>query len=517
MPQLGSVLRWLQHEVAQSGHVICKWHASPYYTMGEMARILAHVNHPIAQALALYAAEYLLSKQKQDGSWGINGSTIEETGYSVLGLASVYDNLHADKDRHHSSFLHTIHNTLKAADAILQESCSYPSLWIGKSLYCVKPLVPILQNVAAARIQQVEEKHADIAPASARGQRRRTTDPMAAARKQLENVFHDYAVLQRAHEVLQKCRPEEYLARTEQLFAAWSQPLAIMWNAELLILHLLMVGIDPLFETCTTEHELQRIADELTTVGRFNNAMLYLLSLPETEKMTLEDAVKVHLAFITAAGYRRLQVYFGRDLADKWFRTWQRLLSLHNHQQVEQCAAALSPDRYRPALILDLGEAVEVYLDSFQHTGGLAVAVIGAFPFSQYASNDLLSGLLELAGELQALFRVVQDMNIDTSEVLNVATFVLGHERAITIAEAGQLLRGDSNTRRGLESRLKDEQVSYFVKAEYTISAIIDRYQIDKVRKILTEFSKVLLAIAHKLSETKAAGTGTGTGAKPGV
>jgi hypothetical protein len=276
---------------------------------------------------------------------------------------------------------------------------------------------------------------------------------------------------------------------------------------------MLMVGIDPLFETCDSERELERIADELSAIGRFNNAMLYLLSLPEADEMSLEEAIKVHLAFTTAAGYRRLQVFWGRDLADRWFRVWQRLVSVHNQQQVEQCATALSPDRYRPALILDMGEAVQVYLDSFQHTGGLAIAVIGAFPFSNFASNDLLSGLLELAGELDTLFRVVQDVNIDTSEVLNLGTFTLAHERGITVGEAARILRREKNVLIELENRLKHEEASYFARADTTVSTIIDKYRDPRVSKILTDFSKVLLVIAHKLSGTQAAGTGAGKSA----
>jgi hypothetical protein len=313
-------------------------------------------------------------------------------------------------------------------------------------------------------------------------------------------VFQHYPLLQKACEVVQRTRSEEYLSRTERFFSSWAQPLAIEWSAELVILNMLILGTDAVFENCPTERELERVADALSAIGRFNNAMLYLLSLPETETMNVEDAAKIHLAFTTAAGYRRLQVFCGHELADRWFKVWWRLISVHNQQQVEQCAAVLSPDRYRPALFLELSDAVQVYLDLFQHTGGLSVAVLGAFPFSEFASDELLSGLVELTNEMEALFRVVQDVNIDLNEVLNLGTFVLAHERGVTISEAWQSLRKDNRLLSELEGRLRVEEISYFARADHAISRIADKYKDEKVRRTLADFSKVLIAIARKLS-----------------
>ena len=146
--QSNAVLDWLQHEIVERGNDTCKWHVSPMYTIGELARVMARIEHPLAHELARYAADYLLERQKADGGWGINGSTVEETGYATLGLAAVAECL--DGDWH-------IHQALtNAAAYCASASITYDQLWIGKSLYCVEPLVPVLKAVAIQRVQQLQ-------------------------------------------------------------------------------------------------------------------------------------------------------------------------------------------------------------------------------------------------------------------------------------------------------------------------------------------------------------------------
>lgn len=155
--RLDAVLGWLAEQVAQSKELICKWHVSPSYTIGELARVLAHIDHAMSQLLFLHATRCLLDTQRSDGGWGTGGSTIEETGYAVLGLTAVYDRLaRVDTLNGEYSLLRGIYEALLRAHHYLYETpISYPPLWIGKSLYCVEPLVPVLCEISKERIKQI--------------------------------------------------------------------------------------------------------------------------------------------------------------------------------------------------------------------------------------------------------------------------------------------------------------------------------------------------------------------------
>jgi halimadienyl-diphosphate synthase len=115
------------------------------YTMGETARVMSRIDHPTAQRLASHAVDYLINTQRTDGGWGISSSTVEETGYAVLGLAAAEDATEIT----HSALA-------KAAGYLSQAPVTLTPLWIGKSLYCVEPLVPLLQTLPLRRIQQLQ-------------------------------------------------------------------------------------------------------------------------------------------------------------------------------------------------------------------------------------------------------------------------------------------------------------------------------------------------------------------------
>lgn len=156
--QLGPILDWLEGQVNQARDVVCKWHVSPIYTAGEMARVLARVTHPQSYRVAMRAGTFLLEAQNDDGGWGVDLSTSEETGYAVLGLAALHDTVSArpranNPDR---QLLYTIEQSLRYAERFLIETTTkHTPLWLGKSLYCVEPLVPILHTAGLERIKQV--------------------------------------------------------------------------------------------------------------------------------------------------------------------------------------------------------------------------------------------------------------------------------------------------------------------------------------------------------------------------
>ncbi|MGW8778874.1 hypothetical protein ACWGNM_12430 [Streptomyces sp. NPDC055796] len=146
--RLTQVLRWLTHAVAE-GRTLCKWHLSPTYPHGELARITAGIDHPLAAALCTEAVETLLTTQNPDGGWGLYGSTTEETAYAVHGLATAahsHARAHAPKAIDALGAAHT-HLTTRPA--------RQTALWLGKTLYCLRPLVPVLHRKATAHAEQM--------------------------------------------------------------------------------------------------------------------------------------------------------------------------------------------------------------------------------------------------------------------------------------------------------------------------------------------------------------------------
>ncbi|MFI5783374.1 hypothetical protein [Nocardia sp. NPDC051570] len=141
--RLTRVLDWLTRAVVGDGIALCKWHVSPVYAMGELARVAARIDHPLATDLRSTATARLLALHNTDGGWGVHGSTAEETGYAVLGLAA-------------GAPTGPVPDALRRAHHYLD---THPPreipLWLGKTLYCLRTLVPVLHRTALARIDQL--------------------------------------------------------------------------------------------------------------------------------------------------------------------------------------------------------------------------------------------------------------------------------------------------------------------------------------------------------------------------
>jgi hypothetical protein len=134
-PHAESILLWLDGLL--DNHIenwLCKWHVSPYYVIGEVGRLLLNLAHPLAQELARRAIEKLFRTQREDGGWGVMRSTTEETAYAVLALCN-YHMAYPDD---------MLRQILISAYVFLQNEPDYTPLWIGKSLYCLRPLVRAL-------------------------------------------------------------------------------------------------------------------------------------------------------------------------------------------------------------------------------------------------------------------------------------------------------------------------------------------------------------------------------------
>jgi hypothetical protein len=158
---LTRVIDWLESEIQSPETFVCKWHLSPLYSLGEAARILASISNPKSHAIAIAAAEQILKLQHSNGGWGVSDYTVEETGYAVLGLASILQNLADDESWAFEipfEFKENILQALLRAEEPLQNKpVECIPLWIGKSLYCVKPIVPIIHRVSLERIKQIRK------------------------------------------------------------------------------------------------------------------------------------------------------------------------------------------------------------------------------------------------------------------------------------------------------------------------------------------------------------------------
>ncbi|MFF4331145.1 hypothetical protein ACFYZT_32150 [Streptomyces sp. NPDC001591] len=136
------VLEWLHHQLLDLGVQNCKWHISPTYTLGEAARVLAPIDTPTSRNIRERAVARLLELQSDDGGWGTEQSTVEETAYAALGLAAAPETSSGPA-------------LPRAQEYLARTTPGLEPLWIGKTFYCLRPLVPVLHQVALTRIQQV--------------------------------------------------------------------------------------------------------------------------------------------------------------------------------------------------------------------------------------------------------------------------------------------------------------------------------------------------------------------------
>lgn len=143
-PHAPVILDWIAKEMTRQEDLPhCKWHSSPFYTLGEIGRLFADIPHPQAQSLARRAGYSLLDHQLANGSWGWQGSTVQETSCAVLALDKLRkaNIIRAD----------LIDRPIRQAGAYLSTGATdYRSLWIGKSLYYLKPLERWLRQLALA-------------------------------------------------------------------------------------------------------------------------------------------------------------------------------------------------------------------------------------------------------------------------------------------------------------------------------------------------------------------------------
>jgi halimadienyl-diphosphate synthase len=128
-PMAQKGLFFLRTARTTNGYWHDKWHISPYYSTSHM--VIAALGY--ADELCRDAIEWMINTQKLDGSWGSFGeSTAEETAYCIQALMF----WQIQKGNINKSII-------ERASRWLEDHFEkpYPSLWIGKALYCPKFVV----------------------------------------------------------------------------------------------------------------------------------------------------------------------------------------------------------------------------------------------------------------------------------------------------------------------------------------------------------------------------------------
>lgn len=116
------LLRFVQREMRYPGYWIDKWHASVYYPTAHAILALVHMDN----ALASRAVSWILETQNENGMWGYEEGTIEETAYAVQALMYYHMNVETiDLDPVVRALPHLLNMGVK----------EHPDFWAAKALY----------------------------------------------------------------------------------------------------------------------------------------------------------------------------------------------------------------------------------------------------------------------------------------------------------------------------------------------------------------------------------------------
>ncbi|MFD9603691.1 prenyltransferase [Streptomyces sp. NBC_01224] len=142
-PRAAKLCDWLADQQQPEGHWTDKWHASPYYATARSVTALAQYGGHHASRAVQSAAAWTTDTQRADGSWGVWGSTVEETAYAVKILLSAATPTPQPQQNRALDLAETY---LHAAS---HPGHQHPALWHDKTLYA--PTAVIEAEVLAAQ------------------------------------------------------------------------------------------------------------------------------------------------------------------------------------------------------------------------------------------------------------------------------------------------------------------------------------------------------------------------------
>jgi halimadienyl-diphosphate synthase len=116
------ILQFLRKEMKCPGYWIDKWHASIYYPTSHAVIALSHIDN----VLASKAVSWILETQNENGMWGYEGGSIEETTYAVQAL--LYYHMHVERID-----LEPVAKAMPHICVVNMKEC--PEFWVAKGLY----------------------------------------------------------------------------------------------------------------------------------------------------------------------------------------------------------------------------------------------------------------------------------------------------------------------------------------------------------------------------------------------
>lgn len=134
------LIRFLKKEMHCTGFWMDKWHVSPYYPTSHAVFAL----YDIDPSLTEKTVSWMLDTQNENGSWGGNGGTLEETAYALQALLLYHQRVDCIDIDNISKILPSVGCTT------LTPSDVSPELWIGKVLYV--PLNVVLSSIVSVSI-----------------------------------------------------------------------------------------------------------------------------------------------------------------------------------------------------------------------------------------------------------------------------------------------------------------------------------------------------------------------------
>ena len=320
---------------------------------------------------------------------------------------------------------------------------------------------------------------------------------LARATDELNQLLDLYPHLTDAFRAIRQTRPARYFQIADQLVLAWANALCLKDRIEL-IAGTNLSGIDFLFEGVSAVDYIDRLYQDFAALGDYEKAADFLREIGAPTN--LEDAVKIHVAFITAAGYHRLYLASGPKMAHTWCNAWRQKLCLHLSQEATACGISLQPNSYFPPSFATIGDAVRNYATDFAYTGALSMSIVSSLPFSYYYDQDLLDGVCQLTDCLEPLYRLIQDSYYDPKENLNLGLFITAGQHQLSVADAKVLLAAQRDLVADLEAKLRAEIQVYFASAKFIVAETLSAYRDAAAYDPLAALGKTLLDIAARLA-----------------
>ena len=116
------IFRFIQQEMRQPGYWEDKWHISPYYPTSHAIIALSSVD----DYLTSRGISWLLETQHENGMWGYEDGSIEETAYALQAL--LYYHLYVEQI--------DLDAVIKGISHLFTMNMGkYPELWVAKGLY----------------------------------------------------------------------------------------------------------------------------------------------------------------------------------------------------------------------------------------------------------------------------------------------------------------------------------------------------------------------------------------------